>query len=156
MSNANEALNAFRLASRGLFNDYFRVDNEPYTNGGWSLLERFGAVEDELFQQLVGPSCKGVLQPYGQPQPALLVTLLSGDFAPIMINREVNSGYWDHPVREVTNEAVLRFVSFFDWDQLAIRDCRYVEVVIDRWPKQPDLQGKHALIESQYTAYSEA
>ena len=156
MSNLNHALNAFRLASRELFNSYFLVQDEPYDNGGWSLLERFCAVEEVLFGQLVGPDCKSELSPYGQPQSAVFVSLRAGGFAPIMLNRAIDSGYWDHPVHEVTQEAVMRFVRFFDWDQLAIRDYRYVEVVIDSWPQQPELVGKHALIESQYTAYSEA
>lgn len=156
MSDVNAALNAFRLASRELFNGYFLVKDEPYDNGGWSLLERFGEVEDVLFEQLVGPSCTSSLGPYGQPQPKLLASLRSGDFAPIMVHRDTDSGYWDHPVSEVTRDAVLRFVRFFNWDQLAIRDYRYVEVVIDSWPQHPDLAGKRALVESQYTAYSEA
>lgn len=156
MSNVDAAINAFRLASRELFNGYFLVKDEPYDNGGWSLLERFGNVEDVLFEQLVGPNCRSDLGPYGQPQPTVLVSLRTGDFAPIMVNRTVDSGYWDYPVCEVPREAVLRFVRFFDWDQLAIRDYRYVEVVIDSWPQQPDLGGKRALVESQYTAYSEA
>ena len=156
MSNVHEAVNEFRLASRGLFNDYFRVKNEPYDNGGWSLLERFCEVEDVLFQSLVGPVCKSELGPYGQTQVGLLVTLRSGRFAPIMLNREVESGYWDHPVTEITEEADIQFVRFFDWDQLATRDYRYVEVVVKSWPTKPELEGKHGLIETQYTAYSEA
>ena len=156
MSTVNEALNAFRLASRGLFNDYFRAKGEPYENDGWSLLERFCEVEEVLFQNMVGPACDSELVPYGQPQEHLLVKLRAGGFAPIMLNRENDSGYWDHPVTEVTEDAAMQFIRFFDWDQLATRDNRYVEIVITSWPSKPELVGKHGLLETQYTAYSEA
>ena len=156
MPEVSETVNAFRLASRGLFNDYFRVREQPYENGGWSQLERFVIVERLLFKQLVGAVCTADLAPYGEPQPRLLVSLSTGEFAPIMVNRDVDSGYWDHPVSEVTKSATLRFVRFFDWDQLGVCDYRYVHVVIASWPEQPGLQGRHALIESKYTTYSEA
>ena len=156
MPSLSEALNSFRLASRELFNGYFRVATEPYDNGGWSLLENYCSVEEVLFEQMIGPTCESELRAYGQPQAAIRVSLLAGDFAPIMVNREVNSGYWDNPICEVKREAVMSFVRFFDWDQLAIHDNRYVEVVIEAWLQHPELQGKHALIESRYTDYSEA
>lgn len=156
MSAVNQAIEAFRLASRGLFNDYFRVPNEPYENNGWSLLERFAEVEDALFKNMVGAGFQEALAPYGRPQQFISVTLRAVDFAPIMLNRERDSGYWDHPVTEVTKDAQMTFVRFFDWDQLAVRDNRYVEVVVAAWPSKPDLVGKHGLIETQYTAYSEA
>jgi hypothetical protein len=152
----NQALEAFRLASRGLFNDYFRVTEQPYENNGWSLLERFCEVEDVLFQSLVAPACRGQLAPYGQPQTHVLVKLRAGAFAPIMLNREMDSGYWDHPVTEVTDEAGMKFIRFFDWDQLAVRDNRYVEVIIASWPSRPELEGKHGLLEAQYATYGEA
>lgn len=55
---------------------------------------------------------------------------MRSDFAPIMFNREIQSGYWDHPLKEVTNDAKLVFVSFFDWDDLDYRDNRYVRVIV--------------------------
>ena len=41
-----------------------------------------------------------------------------------MINRNIDSGYWDYPVDAVGSDADLRFVSFFDWDCLTVRDGR--------------------------------
>ena len=98
MPSLSEALNSFRLASRELFNGYFRVATEPSDNGGWSLLENYCSIEEVLFEQMIGPTCESELRAYGQPQAAIRVSLLAGDFAPIMVNREVNSGYWDNPI----------------------------------------------------------
>jgi hypothetical protein len=76
-----------------------------------------------------------------------------GDFAPLLINREIDSGYWDYPIREVGRLATLRFISFFDWDQLGVRDNMYVRVVIHSWPGASELEGKHALIGANYVQF---
>lgn len=156
MTTIDAALNSFRVASRELFNTYFRVHSDPYDNGGWSMLERFCEVEEVLFTQLVGAECHSTLLRYGQVQPSIVVSLASGISVPAMINREINSGYWDHPIGKVSPDTVLRFVRFFDWDQLAVRDNRYVHVVIASWPEHPEVEHKHALLECQYASYSEA
>jgi hypothetical protein len=70
-----------------------------------------------------------------------------------MLNREVNSGYWDFPIREVTRDARLLFFRFFDWDVLAYRDNRYVLVQIDSWPSHPEAVGKQALVEARYVHF---
>jgi hypothetical protein len=57
--------------------------------------------------------------------------------------------YWDDPVNIVArDEASLRFVSFFDWDELALRDYRYAMVRIVDWAAHPHLAGRFALLES--------
>jgi len=145
-------LNRFRVASRELFNGYFRVD-DPYNDSeAWRLEERHGEIEQVLFEKMV-------LEPAGLPQavygfvnPSIRV-LLRSDFAPIMFNREIESGYWDHPLKEVTNDATLLFVSFFDWDDLDYRDNRYVRVILDGWAAHPEMRGKHALLETQYARF---
>ena len=68
----------------------------------------------------------------------------------MLLNREVNSGYWDYPVNEVEHATRLLFVSYFDWDQLDYRDNKYVRVQVDQWPARPEIVGKHGLIESHY------
>jgi len=89
---------------------------------------------------------------YGTLQPEILVELRS-DFCSIMLNREINSGYWDFPLREVTRDARLHFITFFDWDNLDYRDNRYVRVQVADWPSHPEAVGKDALIESQYVHF---
>jgi hypothetical protein len=73
-----------------------------------------------------------------------------------MINREVDTGYWDHPIVEITKDAQLSFVRFFDWDVLAVRDYQYVRIRIDAWPAHPEIIGKHALIEARSVAFDQA
>lgn len=156
--NLDTRMNRFRLASRELFNHYFRVEDASGTETdpeAWGAEERFEEVETVLFEKLVLEPMQLSGPTYGHRNTRIQVRLRSGRFAPIMLNREVDSGYWDHSIREVTDDATLEFVSFFDWDQLHYRDHRYVRVVVAAWPSQPSAVGKHALIESQYVRYAE-
>lgn len=148
----DERMKQFRLASREIFNRFFHIP-EPYENDGWLLEERFSDLQVLLFEKLVSEPAKLSTIRYGIVQNEIAVTLSSVDVAPIMINRDVDSGYWDYPVKEVTKEASLFFVCFFDWDQLDCRDNQYVRVQIDRWPAHPDAVGRHALIESRYVRF---
>ena len=151
----DEQMNRFRCASRELFNHYFRV-LDPYNNDGWLLEERFSLVEAALFEQLVAACVALPSVPWGTHQPAIRVALRHGDFAPIMVNRDIDSGYWDFPIKELTKDAQLSFVRFFDWDLLAVRDNQYVRVVVDAWPQHPEVVGKHALVEAQYVVFRAA
>jgi hypothetical protein len=151
----DDSISQFRLASRELFNTYFRIA-DPYNDDGWALAERFSRVESVLFDQLVAAQVSLALGSYGTHQPDILVILRGLDFAPIMINREVDTGYWDHPIFEITKDAQLSFVRFFDWDVLAVRDYQYVRVRIDAWSAHPEVIGKHALIEARSVVFYQA
>ncbi len=145
-------LNRFRVASRELFNGYFRVDNPYKDPEAWALEERHGEIEALLFEKMVLEPADLPRIEYGLLHPNIQVQLRS-DFAPIMFNREINSGYWDHPLKEVTNDAKLVFVSFFDWDDLDYRDNRYVRVIVKEWAAHPEMANKHALLEIQYALF---
>jgi hypothetical protein len=55
---------------------------------------------------------------------------------------------WGSPNVKVRSESCeLRFMAFMDWDQLAPRDYRLLEVLIERLDERPDLVGHLALIE---------
>jgi hypothetical protein len=148
-------INRFRIASRELFNQFFRVDDAYNNDQAWILEERFCEVQELLFQKLVIEPAGLPTVAYGVLNPSIRAVLRHGEFAPIMLNREVDSGYWDHPLREVTREAKLAFISFFDWDQLDYRDHRYVRVQVLEWPSQPSVVGKHAFIEAHYVRFCE-
>lgn len=150
----DECMNQFRIASRELFNHFFRVP-DPYGSGkqAWLQEERFRDVQALLFQKLVAePLSLGIVE-YGNPQPDILVEPRYDGAVPIMLNRDVDSGYWDYPLREIDKDSRLSFVSFFDWDQLDYRDNRYVCVRVDSSPAHVDIIGKHGLIESQYVRF---
>ena len=144
----DELMNKFRLASREIFNHYFKVLNPyEYESDAWLFEERFLEVEKILFKKMIAEPTSTGGEKYGDVQPMIRVQLRDVDFAPIMLNREIDSGYWDHDVKEVTKEASLIFLSFFDWDKLDFRDNQYVRVQVSDWPLHPDVIGKHALIE---------
>jgi len=151
----DELICRFRIASRELYNNFFMVRN-PYENDGWDSEQRFSDVEELLFQKLVLEPTSINGEKYGRAQPMILVQLRLGEFAPIRLNREIESGYWDYPIPEVTNDARLLFLEFFDWDQLDYRNNQYVLVQVDHWPSHPETVGKRALIESQYVRFAKA
>jgi hypothetical protein len=155
----DEMMNRFRVASRELFNHFFHVSITDETGAplkaAWDSQERFSHVQDVLFENMVCESAELTHAAYGTLQPEILVELRS-DFCPIMLNREFNSGYWDFPLREVTRDARLLFIRFFDWDNLDYHDNRYVLVQVGDWPSHSETLGKQALIESHYVRFVRA
>ena len=147
-------LNRFRLASRELFNHYFHAGT--HDEDAWLAEERFAIVQEHLFTALVTEPANLPDVPYGQLQPDIRVALRGSQSGPWMLNRELQSGYWDHPQREFTQDAVLRFMCFFDWDPVDFKDNHYVRVVVTAWPGHPELVGKHALVESLYVRFIRA
>ena len=72
--------------------------------------------------------------------------------APIMINRDTvtSSGYWDHPVdRVVAEEVDLRFVRWFDFDELSFRDFTNYQVRIVA-ARDAALVGRAAIIACEH------
>jgi hypothetical protein len=67
-------------------------------------------------------------------------------------DREHDSGYWDYPPHRVAPPDVsLRFVRWFDFDELAFRDLRHFLVRIASASRN-DIVGRAALIECDYAA----
>jgi hypothetical protein len=73
-------------------------------------------------------------------------------------NRPDDPGHiWGDPTVRMSPEASpyrLRFVRFFDWDQLGMRDLRFLEVLIESMDDRPDLIGRHAIIEFECCSIS--
>jgi hypothetical protein len=148
-----EALMAdFRVASRKLFNRFFRIAG-PWENqeAAWSLVERFNDLESVLFRKMVSEALNIEGIDYGHPQEDILVVGQDGISA--LINREIDSGYWDFPTSTIPVDAEMQFISFFDWDALAMRDNRYARVRIAACDSNQALVGKHALLDSQRVSY---
>ena len=145
-------MNRFRIASRELFNHYFRVE-EPYDNpDAWLLEERHSEIEELLFEKMVLEAADLPSSTYGLVNPSVLVKL-KGSAAPAMFNREIDSGYWDYPLKEISQDAKLAFISFFDWDQLGFRDNTYVRAQVLEWQSHPETVGKHVFIKPLYVSY---
>ncbi len=159
----------FRLASRELFNHYFAVPSDPQREDfTYEYYEGFDEVEQTLFEKLVIKPCSvPCLDPgykYGiDPHPFIRVRLPISNageemtdepsVGTIMFNREINSGYWDHPLYRFTNEATLLYVCYFDWNSMHSRDNSYVRVQVSEWPSHPEVIGKHALVEAYQVQY---
>lgn len=147
----------FREAARHLWNAHYRQvlpDRDP-----WDLRDSFDEVINRLFENLVlvplgmnGPGLAPSNAGEPVPMPGLIVRPSPQSGVPIMINRDrPRSGYWDHPKdRIVGGEAELLLARFFDFDQLACRDFRYLEVFIASSDCEPDLVGRWALLDFEY------
>jgi hypothetical protein len=154
--NLDERMKQFRIASRELFNNYFRMPTGTSTGDAFLEEERFNAVQELLFIKLVTEPLGIPQEPhsYKYAQPRIRVEIETSDSIPAMINRETKSGYWDYPVKCVAKETNMLFESFFDFDSLGYRDNQYVRAKIIDWPSQPDTVGKDVLLESQYVHFS--
>jgi hypothetical protein len=147
------SIRKFRIASRELFNGYFRIDN-PYDNDGWDGRDQFSRLESILFDALVGQPHGLTPGAYGAANGEVLVKLRDLDAAPAQLNRLVDSGYWDHPITQIDSGAVMCFIRFFDWDQLDYRDNRFVRACVQEWPSQANAVGKHVLLEAQHVRFA--
>jgi hypothetical protein len=146
-----------REAARHLWNAHYRqslADRDP-----WDVRDSFDEVIGRLFGSLV-------LEPLGiegtslapsnagEPKPVtgLIVRPSAESGVPIWINRDrPRSGYWDHPKQRIAgDEAELLFARFFDFDQLACRDFRYLEVFIASSAREADIVGRWALLDFDY------
>lgn len=152
----NLALEAFRLAARDLFNSSFRVQHPYDSEIAWTRRDNFLAVESALFKALVTEPMKLADVSYGHVQSEISV-LAREKLSPvqIMIGKDGDSGYWGLPI-ELPPSAGLRFMKFFDWDQLDVRDNRYVRVSISEWPERPELIGRDALVEALHVRFERA
>jgi hypothetical protein len=148
----DRSINKFRLASRELFNTYFRESIAEY-DPEWEFFENIQFVEESLFKALVTVPNRINEIVYGLPQTEIIVKS-SGEFGiPLMLNREIDCGYWDYPITVAASNTSFTFVKFFDFDPMGCMDNRYVRVIVREWPERADLIGKHALIETQYITY---
>ena len=147
------SIRQFRIASRELFNSYFRI-HAPYDNDGWDGRDRFSQLENILFDALVGQPHGLTPSAYGAANEEVLVKIRDLDAAPAQLNRLVDSGYWDHPVTQIDSGAVMCFIRFFDWDQLDYRDNRFVRACVREWPSHANEVGKHVLLEAQHVRFA--
>jgi len=154
MKSIDRQMNTFRLAARGVFNQYFRTDPKDKLEDAWTQIERFAEVERVLFDALVIQPCELEHRTYhDDTMEEIGVKLRHGTRAPAMVNRDIDSGYWDFPVCEVTTDTLMTFVHYCDWDRTDYIDFRYARVIIDSDASEARLNGKHALIETQYVKF---
>lgn len=151
--NINELMCKFRFASRELFNNHFTVSNPYQNDDAWLMQEMFSGVEETLFQNLVCEPLSLACQNYKYNQPNIFVKFHLTDQLGVMVNREIDSGYWDFGVTKIRSDTKMTFISFYDWENLCFRDNQYVEVLIVGCPQYPEITGKHALLEARSVVF---
>ena len=150
MRDITQLVQRHRECSRHLWNTYFWPQAESEQD--WDLRDQFEDVSAKLFSSLV-------LWPIERDsyefRPAYLVPRREMPFirvvpngsCPILVNREVSSGYWDHPIEEVEEADVdMRFIHHFDWASYGHRDFEFFRVLIVSSISHPELNGRHALV----------
>ncbi|MCA9814772.1 MAG: hypothetical protein R3C24_17010 [Cyanobacteriota/Melainabacteria group bacterium] len=145
----DNAMSAFRLASRDLFNNHFYNSYlDPFL-----LRETYADLQVLLFQKMVEDPFSLDQVGYGEVHRDILVRNRLDSDTPAMINRDIDSGYWDYPVKSIPSDVVMCFISFFDFDETRGMESMYVLVEIDCWSEQKDVEGKRALIEFQHVFF---
>lgn len=117
----------------------------------WDARKVLSDIGIALFDALVltpngasGPGMAGAEDPDAKAT-SIVVGLFSN--GRMLVNRGDRTPYWDEERNFAEgSEIELRFVRFFDFDELGWRDLLYAEVVVDRCPGEPELVGRLALV----------
>jgi hypothetical protein len=145
-----------------LFIQYREIARVVWNLGFWPnpALREWDAVE--LYQDLLSGLFEGmVLVPLGYrgrseevAHPGKIMNFrveIASPNARLLVDKhspEEPGRIWGHPILTLLpGRQELRFIAFFDWDQRAPREMRFLEVVIEHIDERPDLVGRHALIE---------
>jgi hypothetical protein len=139
----HDRLVTFRLASRQLFNGFFR--HSIKSAAALEDEERFGNVEDELFSMLVSDPEGIANTTYHEPQHEILIKFQAGIRSKRWLVNRASS--WGEEI--CPDDAELHFEAFFDWDQMGVKDYQYVRVWVADCPSQIPLVGMEALVEFQ-------
>lgn len=153
MKNVTGIFDHYRISARSVWNTAFWPDPDLRD---WDFVEEFQSIERILFDALVLAKLDKAFPAddiFRKPIPFIQVAP-SSTSSPIMIQcprPEAPRGYWDDPVvRVAAGKVEMRFLEFFDWNQLDYRDLQYYDVWIAKFDEQPHLVGREALIEKQY------
>ncbi len=154
MRDITDLMQKHRECSRHLWNTYFWPQAEAEDD--WDLRDRFEDIHVKLLSALVlWPLEREDQEPtpaYWHPlKPVSFIRVVPSDLCanacPVLINREIASGYWDHPITEVAASDIdMRFIHYFDWSNIGHRDFEYIQVLIVSSITHPELIGRHALV----------
>lgn len=163
MRDVTTHLQMYRECVRHVWNTHFLAPIEA-SEDKWALRDEFDDACCTLFGALVveplglapASHARGILSASRSAAPRTLLWLRVVPNAtagvPLMVNRDpsLESGYWDHPLQQVAADDIdLRFVRWFDFDELTFRDFRYYLVRIDS-ARRDGVAGRAALIECDY------
>jgi hypothetical protein len=144
----------YREAARTVWNGFLREEagDSPGVHD-WEALKQvlFTALvlrhcgHDDCAAALLGPERYS----FSWVEPITHLRVVPTAEVPVMISRNPSGGtYWDHPVDRLGPEdADLRFIDFFDFDQSGYIDFRYYLVSIESFARHPALAGHQALVD---------
>ncbi len=151
MNDVTGIMNDYRECARHIWNTccFKGLDRND-----WEFRNRVYEIELNLFRALVLYRLEREDTPLKPanwcPQEVVMfLKLEASNRSNIFINREPEgrSGYWDDPVDHFwKKELDLRFIHYFDWDELGFRDFAYYRVRIIGSEKHPHLTGRDALL----------
>ena len=150
MGDVTHLMDGYRDCVRLLWNNDFQRD--AAATGDWDLRDEFNAIAAQLFRTLVlrklGRGDTEVRPDHWGPrEPFPFLRVLVTTRGEIMINRDTSGGCWDHPLQGIeAGDLDLRFMQYFDWDDLGPKDLAYYRVRIVASTKHPDVVGKDALV----------
>jgi len=145
--NVTSKFNKYREVIRHLWNTGFYNDG----TANWNDHEIFLEIDKLLFGQLVLNAIAETKHIDFTSASTMFRLKGTSNGLPVIVNRTGDGGYWDHPVTAlVHDEYEIQFESYFDWDELGIKDCRYIASRILNSKKHPEIAGHKALVESHY------
>ncbi|MDZ4141801.1 MAG: hypothetical protein U1C48_07320 [Methylotenera sp.] len=151
--NLNDRMIQFRLASRNLYNTFFYTASR---DEAVDAEERYSNVLEALFLNMVSYPEKLQEVSYYETQSSIEVLLKNEPHRIYFVEVEINQGNWETFKISKNNMLRLSFKYFFDWDDLAIKDNRYVRGIIISFPENEELVGKTALIEANDAIFQKA
>ena len=149
----------YRECVRHIWNAFYMPVIEKH-GGSFELEETFCKLETELFVAIIAIPLKDDTSELSEhmtdPKKGLSlyhVVPSSESGVPVMISRDKNNTqYWDYPTdRLCPGDAEMRFIRYFDFSSDDYLDFKYVMAEIIASIKHPDLIGRLALIELEYT-----
>lgn len=147
----------YREAARHLWNSFLREEDRSGAVPDGYLLDRWEAIQDELFAALVlrytgddTPEKVRLAPGAARPLPFLRVVPTSADVPAHVSRTKPAQTYWDHPVNRLGPTDDLRFIGFFDFGSYDYVDFKFFHVFIQGSEKHPELAGHEALVEVEY------
>jgi len=137
----------YRECARHVRNTYFST----IATEDWNTAESFDQINDVLFRQMVLYRLETTyakrLDTAVEDNKILIVP--GSLYMPVMIARDKQGGYWDHPVKELEpGFATISFKSYFDWDEHDLIDYRYYKGIILESSRYSNIVGHEVLIET--------
>lgn len=147
----------YREAARHLWNCFLREDDRGGAVPNGLLLDRWEAIQDDLFAALVlrytgddTPEKVRLAPGAAKPLPFLKVVPMSAEVRAHVSRTKPAQTYWDHPVGQLGPTDDLRFIGFFDFGSYDYVDFKFFHVFVQGSETHPELVGREALVEVQY------